>query len=445
MRCGSCRACRRRARGGLIFERVRAVADTDFAAAVNHVSLDAALDRSFDVTRTFVRWYLANADFAAIAFVHTVTAPSALRLLAYVAARVRLTWKDTCGRPVRRCTPYGRNAPPGRPVEPSADDLVDRAVRARDEHAIKPRRACGAWLTGDYVLAAASMPSRLRPGDSVGHHVRLTRRAGAVQLDHQGPCSMHRPRGTAAPRARCRHPDHCTCTIDCRPKGEGAYCVKCVKQVPDWDIPPASFNVDEAAKKVVPPPGVASVTSQFDAIAVEAAMRIKDADASAKVTIMSLGAATAREVIKQGLAMGADDGVLIVDDAFSNLDSNGVATVLSAAVKQLGDVDLVLTGRQAVDWDFGVTGTLIAQMIGAPVVTFAKSVTVAGGNVTVQRVLPDAVETIEAPLPAVVTVSNELGEPRYPKLQQIMAAGKKPVANFSAADLGLDARALPRA
>ncbi len=218
--------------------------------------------------------------------------------------------------------------------------------------------------------------------------------------------------------------------------------VVCVKQVPDWDIPPASFKVDEAAKKVVPPPGVASVTSQFDAIAVEAAMRIKDADASAKVTIMSLGAATAREVIKQGLAMGADDGVLIVDDALNNLDSNGVATVLSAAVKKLGDVDLVLTGRQAVDWDFGVTGTLIAQMIGAPVVTFAKSVAVAGSTVMVERVLPDAVETIEAPLPAVVTVSNELGEPRYPKLQQIMAAGKKPVANFSAADLGLDAGAL---
>ena len=85
--------------------------------------------------------------------------------------------------------------------------------------------------------------------------------------------------------------------------------VVCVKQVPDWDIPPASFKVDEAAKKVVPPPGVAPVTSQFDAIAVEAAMRIKDADADTKITIMSLGAATARDVIKQGLAMGGDEGV----------------------------------------------------------------------------------------------------------------------------------------
>jgi electron transfer flavoprotein beta subunit len=215
-----------------------------------------------------------------------------------------------------------------------------------------------------------------------------------------------------------------------------------VKQVPDWDIPPSSFKVDEGAKKVVPPPGVAPVTSQFDAIAAEAAMRIKDAGADAKVTIMSMGAATAREVIKQGLAMGGDEGVLISDDAFEDLDSNGGATVLATAIKKLGDVDLVLTGRQAVDWDTGVTGTLIAEMLDAPVITFAKSVAVADSNVTVERVLPDATEKVEAPLPAVVTVSNELGEPRYPKLPQIMAAGKKQVTTWSAADLGLEAGAL---
>lgn len=218
--------------------------------------------------------------------------------------------------------------------------------------------------------------------------------------------------------------------------------VVCVKQVPDWDIPPSSFKVDEAAKRVVPPPGVAPVTSQFDAIAVEAAMRIKDAGADAKVTVMSMGPATARESIKQGLAMGGDEGVLLTDDAFNNLDSYGTATVLAAAIKKLGDVDLVLTGRQAVDWDMGVTGTLIAAAIDAPVITFAKDVKVSDGKVTVERVLPDAFETVEAALPAVVTVSNELGEPRYPKLPQIMAAGKKQVTTWGAGDLGLDASAL---
>lgn len=226
------------------------------------------------------------------------------------------------------------------------------------------------------------------------------------------------------------------------PGEDELHIVVCVKQVPDWDIPPSSFKVDEAAKKVVPPQGVAPVTSQFDAIAAEAAMRIKDADGSTKVTLMSMGAATARDVIKQGLAMGGDEGVLLTDAAFDDLDSYGAATVLSAAIKKLGDVDLVLTGRQAVDWDMGVTSTLIAGMLDAPVITTCKKVSVAGGKVTVERVLPDSVETVEAALPAVVSVSNELGEPRYPKLPQIMAAGKKQVTTWGAGDLGLDAGAL---
>lgn len=218
--------------------------------------------------------------------------------------------------------------------------------------------------------------------------------------------------------------------------------VVCMKQVPDWDIPPSSFKVDEASNKVVPPPGVAPVPSQFDAIAAEAAMRIKDAVGDSKVTIMSMGPAGARDVIKHGLAMGGDEGVLLVDDAFNDLDSYATAAVLSAAIKKLGDVDLVLTGRQAVDWDLGVTGTLIAENLGMPVVTFAKDVKVSGDTVTVERVLPDAFETIEAKLPAVVTVSNELGEPRYPKLQQIMQAARKQVNQWGKGDLELDEAAL---
>src|SRR6478672_1011040 len=96
--------------------------------------------------------------------------------------------------------------------------------------------------------------------------------------------------------------------------GRSVHIVVCVKQVPDWDIPPSSFKVDEAAKKVMPPQGVSPVTSQFDAIAVEASMRIKDTGGASKVTVMSMGPATARDSIKQGLAMGGDEGVLLSDD-----------------------------------------------------------------------------------------------------------------------------------
>jgi len=214
--------------------------------------------------------------------------------------------------------------------------------------------------------------------------------------------------------------------------------VVCVKQVPDWDIPPSSFKVDEASNKVVPPAGVAAVPSQFDTIGVEAAMRIKDEAPDTKVTIMSMGPEGARDAIKHSLAMGADEGLLLTDPAFEDLDWYQISLVLSTAIKKLEDVNMVVCGRQAVDWDMGVAGSGIAEMLDWPALTIGKEVKVEDGTLTVERVLMDGFETVSAPIPAVATVSNELGEPRYPKLQQIMQAAKKQVTVWSAADLGLD-------
>ncbi len=215
--------------------------------------------------------------------------------------------------------------------------------------------------------------------------------------------------------------------------------ITCVKQVPDPEAPASAFKVDEAAKKVVPAAGVTPVISQFDALAVEAALRIKDATGDAKITVMSLGPEGARDVIKHSLAMGADEGVLITDDALLNGDSYTTALVLSKAIEKIGDYNLILCGRQATDWDAGVVGYGIAEMLGIPSVSIAKSVAVQDSRVVVERVLAEGYDTIEAPLPALVTVSNELGEPRYPKLQQIMMAARKQVTVWKAADLGLDA------
>ncbi len=218
--------------------------------------------------------------------------------------------------------------------------------------------------------------------------------------------------------------------------------VVCVKQVPDWDIPPSSFKVDEGAKKVVPPPGVAPVPSQFDTIGVEGAMRLKDQAPDTKVTIMTMGPEGARDAIKHSLAMGADEGVLLTDPLFEDMDWYQVALVLSTAIKKLEDVQMVICGRQAVDWDMGVAGTGIAELLGWPALTIGKDVQVNDGTVVVERMLMDGSETVEAALPVVVTISNELGEPRYPKLQQIMQAARKQVTIWSAADLGLDASQL---
>jgi electron transfer flavoprotein beta subunit len=135
--------------------------------------------------------------------------------------------------------------------------------------------------------------------------------------------------------------------------------------------------------------------------------------------------------------MGADEGVLLNDPAFFDGDGYSTAVALVAAIRKIGGVDLVLCGRQATDWDFGVTGLAIAELMSVPSISITKAVSVNDGKVRAERVLGDAFETVEVPLPCVVTVSNELGEPRYPKLPQIMAAARKQVTVWTAADLGL--------
>jgi electron transfer flavoprotein beta subunit len=214
--------------------------------------------------------------------------------------------------------------------------------------------------------------------------------------------------------------------------------VCCVKQVPDPETPARAFKVDEAAKRVIPAPGNPPVISQLDHIAIEAALRIKDTSPDeTTITILSLGPDSARDVIKAGLAMGADEGVHLNDPALFDGDSYSTAVALAAAIEKIGNVDLVLCGRQAVDWDFGVTGLAIAERLGVPSVTIARSVSVLDGKIQAERVLGDAFETVEVPLPCVVTVGKDLGEPRYPKLPQIMQAARKQVPVWTAADLGL--------
>ncbi len=215
--------------------------------------------------------------------------------------------------------------------------------------------------------------------------------------------------------------------------------IVCAKQVPDPDAAFTMFKVDEQAKKVIPAPGLQLVMSPFDEQAVEAALRIRERHASAKITVISLGPETARNAIKHGLAMGADEGVLLTDGVFENADSYTTAYTLAAAIRKLGGCDLVLTGRQAADWDAGVVGAGVGEMLGLPVITFAKHVQVEGPTVRVERVLDDGTEIVEAPLPALVTVSNELGTARTPNLRETMRAARKPITLWKAADLGLAA------
>ncbi len=213
--------------------------------------------------------------------------------------------------------------------------------------------------------------------------------------------------------------------------------IVCVKQIADPEAPPGSFKVDEASKQVTPAAGVSQVVSPFDEQAIEAALRIKDAQGG-KITAISLGSNFVMDVIKKPLSMGADELVLLQDPAFEGGDSHSTAYALAMAIKKIGEFDLIFCGRQAADWDAGQVGSGIAEILGIPSVTPVKKVEIDGNKVTVERIITDGYDVIEGTAPMLVTVSNELGEPRYPKLKGIMAAAKKEPIVWSAADIGAD-------
>ena len=213
--------------------------------------------------------------------------------------------------------------------------------------------------------------------------------------------------------------------------------IVCVKQVMDPETPASAFRIDSDARRVVEPPGIPPVLNGFDENAVEAALRVKEASGGT-VTVLGLGRQFVMDVMKKPLSMGADELVLVEDDALADLDSSATAYALSEAIKKIGRYDLVLCGRQASDWDNAQVPLGIAELLGLPCLTIAQQVEVVDSGLIVQRALPDGYEVVEAELPALVTVSNELGEPRYATLRGIMAAGRKAPTVWTADELGLE-------
>ncbi|HEX74258.1 MAG TPA: electron transfer flavoprotein subunit beta/FixA family protein [Dehalococcoidia bacterium] len=213
--------------------------------------------------------------------------------------------------------------------------------------------------------------------------------------------------------------------------------IVCIKQVVDPEAPPASFKVDTVTNKVVPSPGVSPVISPFDEQAVEAALRIKDAQGG-KITVISLGTNLLKEVVKKPLSMGADELILLEDEAFAEGDSWSTAYALAMAIKKIGDYDLIFCGRQATDWNAGQVGSGIADFLGLPSVTVAQKIDITDDKARVERVTDDGYDIIEVSLPALITVSNELGEPRYPTLKGIMASKKKQPITWKPADIDVD-------
>lgn len=215
------------------------------------------------------------------------------------------------------------------------------------------------------------------------------------------------------------------------------------KEVPDSDIVDAfaftgRLQVNPETK-TIRREGIAVGMNAYDEQAVEAAMRLRDAGVECSIQVLSVGATDPDRLFRRAFSLGADEGYHLADDGFEGADSVAFAHILAAAVRHLGGADLILCGRQGSDYDQGVVGPTMAALLDMPCISIAKGIQLASPGVAqVTRAIPDGEEWVEVELPAVVTISNELGPPRYPTVMATLAARRKSAATLSASDIGFD-------
>src|SRR5215216_5700748 len=214
--------------------------------------------------------------------------------------------------------------------------------------------------------------------------------------------------------------------------------VVCMKQVPrDNSVkinPDLSINAE----------GIEQIMNLFDEYAVEEALQWNE-KLGGKVTSLSLGPEAWKEQIRRALAMGATDALLLSDPSFAALDVLGAARTVAAAITKLGDVDLVIAGRNSTDDESGAFGPALARALGWPQLTYVGKIAEldeGGKRIVAERHLEEQIETVEVRLPAVVTVVKDINEPRYPSLLRIKRVAKVEIPTWSAADLGLSADAV---
>ena len=207
----------------------------------------------------------------------------------------------------------------------------------------------------------------------------------------------------------------------------------CVKRVIDYNVKPRvksdGTGVDLANVKMSMNP--------FDEIAVEEAIRLKEKGVVTEIIALSVGPAKAAETLRTSLAMGADRAVLIQLDDGDDAEPLAVAKLVKAVAEEEG-VQLIITGKQAIDDDCNQVGQMVAALMGRPQGTFANEVAVEGDSVVVKREVDGGLETVKLALPAVVTTDLRLNEPRYASLPNIMKAKSKPMAMKTPSDYGVD-------
>ena len=208
--------------------------------------------------------------------------------------------------------------------------------------------------------------------------------------------------------------------------------VVCVKQIPD-PADPGSLDPETNALRR----NTKLILDESDSYGVEMALQLVDAAGSGSVHLVSMVPNSEVSGLRTALAMGADSATLVCDDALAGSDALGTARVLAAAISR-AEPDLVLAGTESSDGYTGVVPAQVAELLGLPSVTFAKEVAIADGTATVRRQTEAGADLVECPLPAVVTVTAGVVEPRYPSFRGIMGAKRKPLEELGIADLGID-------
>ncbi|MBF0538257.1 MAG: electron transfer flavoprotein subunit beta/FixA family protein [Nitrospirae bacterium] len=210
--------------------------------------------------------------------------------------------------------------------------------------------------------------------------------------------------------------------------------IVCIKQVPDT----AEVKINPQTNTLIRD-GVPSIINPYDMHAIEAALTIKEME-GASVTVLTMGPPQAETALRDAVAMGADEAVLLTDRAFAGSDTWATACALSGAIKTLG-CDLIICGKQAIDGDTAQVGPAVAEFLNIPHVAYvSRLISLNNDTITVRRLMDDGYDVVEVSLPALITVVRELNQPRMPSLKGKMRAKKLEIKRLGHTDIGVSPR-----
>lgn len=213
--------------------------------------------------------------------------------------------------------------------------------------------------------------------------------------------------------------------------------VVCIKQVPY----PKDVKLDPKTHTLIRE-GVESIINPFDMYAIEEGLRLKERHGG-KVTVLTMGPPQAEEALREALSYGVDDAILLSDKAFAGADTLATSYTLAMGIRKIGDVDIILCGKQTIDSDTAQVGPGLAIRLNIPYVTYVRKIVhLNSKKIRVERIMDDGYETIDLNLPALFTVVKEINEPRVPSLRHKLRASKTRIPIYSAKDIGADIKRL---